>query len=326
MEKIVILFIITLVVSIFCAGYFIAIQKIENDKKKRIEMFIKRNVSKVDNRDLRSEIQKKRLNTKLKALNEEKRLSKSRIGIISAKIQQAGLEMSITKFWIIVTMFGLAGATICTLGKFPRYTIPISFILLTFVIPNMVLNIMAKKRARMFLKQFITALDIMTRGLQSGLPTGECFRIIAREIEDPCGVIFKKMIDETNAGLSLVETLERAYKRMPLQEFMFFCTVLTIQEQTGGSLAEILSKISDLLRERAQLKEKIKALSGEARAQSMVIGALPVFVGGALALLNYDYIALLWQTRVGNMFLGGAIVMMFLGVFIMTRLGKIDMR
>lgn len=305
-------------------GYVAVAARRERARRSRIDAFVRRLLVPAENRDVRAELQRKKVNKRLKSLEESKRHSKSRIGAVSSLIQQAGLDISVTRFWTICIAMGLAGALFTTLRHMQPWMGPLTGLCLSLVLPRMVLKSMAARRAKEFTKYFVGAIDTVSRGLKSGLPLPECFRIIAKTIPDPCGKIFRQIIDETNVGLSIVVAMQRAYQRMPTQEFMFFCTVVSVQDQTGGNLADILASISTVLRDRSAMREKIKALSGEARASSVIVGILPFAVGGALYVVNYEYISLLWTTRVGEFFLAGAICMMVSGVAIMNKMGKLE--
>ena len=124
-------------------------------------------------------------------------------------------------------------------------------------------------------------MDIIVRGIQSGLPLGECVTIISREAPEPIGGEFRTIVESTRLGLNLQQGLERSIVRMPVPEFKFFAIVLTIQQETGGNLAETLSNLSGILRDRKAMKDKVKAMSAEARTTAMIIGCLPFLMGGS---------------------------------------------
>jgi tight adherence protein B len=296
-------------------------------KQARIDAFVRRAGQGEQNtvRDRRSEARRKSIQAKMRSLQENKRHSRSRLGAISANIKRAGFELTIVQFWVICGMAGLSLAALADVTHQPAWAGPAGFVLGTFLLPLFVLGHVAGKRQQEFTKYFSSAIDVMTRGLKSGLPVQECFRIVGREIPDPCGSEFRTVIDEVNAGLTMEAALERAYQRMPTQELRFFATVIAVQAQTGGNLSEILNNISGVLKGRAAMREKIKALSAEAKMSSMIVGALPFFVGGVLTAVNYAYISLLWTTQKGEFVLGLAMCLMALGVFVMNRMGKLDM-
>ena len=278
----------------------------------------------VDVSDIRADMRRRQVNQKLKALSERQKFSRSRLGSVKAKITQAGLEIPITRWWLICIGLGLT--TSLAWNRYGSQTLltPAVFILFTFVLPRFWLSRKIQKRQMLFTKHFANAVDIMVRGLKAGMPLQESVRTVSTEIPAPVGPEFRIVIDQVNAGLSLPAALERAYERLPTQELKFFATIIAVQEQNGGNLSEILSKISDVLRGRAMLKEKAKALSGEARMSAIIVGALPFLVAAVLFFANREYISLLWTNRVGNYFLAGAVCMMSTGMFIMNKMGELD--
>ncbi len=278
----------------------------------------------VDTSQIRADIRRKQINSKLRALSEKQRFSRSRLGSVKSKLVQAGVDMGIARWWLICITLGLVAAMAWnTFGSRPILT-PAVFLVFCFLLPRMWLNRRSAKRQAEFTKHFAAAIDVMVRGLRAGMAPQESIRLISTEIPDPVGSEFRTVVDQVIAGVPLPQALHRAYERLPTREMQFFATVISVQEQNGGNLGEILGKISKVIRGRAQLKEKAKALSGEARMSAIIIGALPFVVASVLFFANREYIALLWTTTLGNYLLGGAMVMMFLGVFIMKKMGELD--
>ena len=110
----------------------------------------------------------------------------------------------------------------------------------------------------------------MVRGVKSGLPVGECLAIIGRAAPDPDGESFRLLVEGQKIGIGLEDLLERGLERMPTAEFKFFAIVLLIQQQTGGNLAGTLDGLSNVLRERKKMKDKVKSLSSEAKSSAML--------------------------------------------------------
>lgn len=294
-------------------------------QRQRMDIFIRRLGGKESSggRDRRAEMRRKQINAKMKSLKDKKG-SKSRIGALRAIIARAGLETSVPKFLGICLGVGAVVAALWAVTGGPLVnSIGVGFVA-GGLLPIMQLRRKAAKRQKEFTKYFATAIDIIVRGLRSGLPPQECFRIIGREIPDPCGAEFRAIINEMGAGMTMQEVLERSYQRMPTQELWFFSTVVSVQAETGGNLAEILANISGVMRGRTALREKAKALSSEAKASAVIVGAMPFVVATLLAVMNYKYVSLLWTTNTGTMILGGAACMMGFGMFVMMRLGKLD--
>lgn len=307
-----------------CAAIAAVSARDEASLRSRMDTYIRRSDRKDSDRDRRHEFKRKQIDSKLKSLSERQRHGKSRLGAVKGNLVRAGIDMPVTQYWLVCILLGLLATGLWTFNRSLPIATPVVFLAFTFVVPRLYLGMRAGKRQREFTQHFASAVDVLVRGLKSGLPVNESLRVIGKEIPDPVGAEFRVVIDEVNAGLTIQEALYRSYERMPTQELRFFATIISVQAQTGGNLAEILSNISKVLRDRAQLKEKAKALSGEARMSSVIVGALPFVVASVLYFANREYISLLWQTSAGNMILAGASFMMFMGVFIMNRMGKLD--
>ncbi|EME68658.1 Flp pilus assembly protein TadB [Paramagnetospirillum caucaseum] len=190
--------------------------------------------------------------------------------------------------------------------------------------PKLVLGVAAGKRLKAFAAQFADALDVVVRGIRSGLPLGECIAIIGREMPDPVGAEFRQITEGTRIGLTLHEAMGRAVERMPMAEMRYFAIVLAIQQQTGGNLAETLAKLSDVLRARKRMRDKVQAYAAEARASAAIIGSLPLVVVGMLALVAPQYIGLLFTSDAGNILLAIGILTEAAGVLVMRNMINFD--
>ncbi len=235
----------------------------------------------------------------------------------------SGLQVTPNKFKII-----LAGTSVgASVALYPFVGIVGSCVLglLIFIIlPKLFFYIKIKRRQKEFTQQFTGAIDILVRGTRSGLPIGECLSIIGRESPNPVGEIFRDIVEGQKLGLSITELIDRGLERMPTPEFNFFSIVLIIQQKTGGSLADTLEGLSDLLRERKKLSDKIRALSSEAKASAAIIGSLPFFLGIMMTLINKDFLLPLFTETIGNMLLGGGLLWMAIGVFVMSKMIDFD--
>jgi tight adherence protein B len=156
--------------------------------------------------------------------------------------------------------------------------------------------------------------------LKSGLPVHDCFKIIARESPAPLGPEFQKLVEGMGVGLTLPQALEKMYERMPTPELKFFAIVISIQQKTGGNLAEALSNLTTVLRARKMMGEKIKALSSEATASAGIIGSLPPAVMILVSLTTPAYMAKLFTDPRGQFMLLVAVAMMGLGIFVMKKM------
>lgn len=180
------------------------------------------------------------------------------------------------------------------------------------------------KRQRQFLSLFADAVELMVRGLKSGIPVSESMRVVGTEIADPVGVEFRGITDGLQMGQTYDEALAAASKRIDLPEFRFFVVSLNIQQETGGNLAETLENLAIILRKRKQMKLKVKALSSEARASAYIVGSLPFLMFVGLTAMNPDYMTILFDDPRGNVVLGAAIGSLLIGVFTMIKMGKLD--
>jgi tight adherence protein B len=171
-----------------------------------------------------------------------------------------------------------------------------------------------------FLNDFADAIDVMVRGLKAGLPVSEAMKIIAAESGPPVGPEFIEVVDGQRIGIPIDQGIERMYDRMPLSEVNFLGIVMTIQSKTGGNLSEALSNLSRVLRERKKMKQKVRAISQEAKSSAAIIGSLPFFIMGALTFLNPEYLSPLFHTSFGNMLIIGSGIWMTIGCLIMRQM------
>jgi len=189
--------------------------------------------------------------------------------------------------------------------------------------PRWMIGFLSARRKKKFVDEFSGAIDVIVRGVKSGLPVNECLKIIAREAPRPVSDEFHMLVEGLRVGLSLEQALDRMLERMPLQEVSFFSIVLLIQQKTGGNLAEALGNLAGVLRSRKLMEGKIAALSSEAKASAWIIGSLPFLVAGAVQLSSPDYLLPLFNTKPGNFILIGAGVWMCTGIFVMKKMTQI---
>ena len=189
-----------------------------------------------------------------------------------------------------------------------------------FSLPHLYVSFRRKTRFARFLNEFPNAVDVVVRGVKTGLPVGECLKIIATEGRQPVRGEFRKIVDDQALGMPLAEAVQRLAERIPLPEVTFFSIVIAIQSSTGGGLAEALGNLAKVLRDRKKMLAKIQAMSSEAKASAGIIASLPVFVAGAVYLTSPSYIELLFTTLIGHVVLYGCGVWMTMGVLIMRKM------
>lgn len=188
------------------------------------------------------------------------------------------------------------------------------------LLPNKIIRIMGNRRVNKFMKEFPNAIDMIVRGLRSGLPFIESVNAVGKEFPDPIGIEFRRISDAVKLGSSVEASMWDVAERIDAPEFKFLIVAMTIQRETGGNLAETLSNLSDLLRKRKALKLKIRALSSEARASAYIIGALPFLMFFIINVVNHEYAQTLWTDERGQtMTMVGACIM-FMGYYVMYQM------
>ncbi|WP_292067281.1 type II secretion system F family protein [Brevundimonas sp. UBA7664] len=244
---------------------------------------------------------------------------KARISL-SAKLKQAGLTTKVSTFWIISGVLGVVAMLFPLLfGLNPLFSLGAG-VVFGLGLPRWVVGFLGKRRMKKFSSHFADAVDVIVRGIKSGLPVHDCFKIIARESPAPLGPEFQKLVEGLGVGLTLAQALDRMYERMPTPELKFFSIVIAIQQKTGGNLAEALNNLSIVLRARKMMGEKIKALSSEATASAGIIGSLPPAVMILVSITTPAYMAKLFTDPRGQFMLLIAMTMMGFGVFVMKKM------
>ena len=246
--------------------------------------------------------------------------STSRKDALAIRLDRTGKNWTLSQYMytslglalaIAVLMFLRTGAPLLSLG------------IGLFVgagLPHFVVNHLIKKRTNQFNTKFPDAIELLVRGLRSGLPVTETLGVVAQEVPGPVGVEFKGITERIKIGRGMDEALQETADRLGIPEFNFFCITLAIQRETGGNLAETLSNLSDVLRKRAQMKLKIRAMSSESKASAYIVGALPFIVFGMIYWINPSYIGGFFvDDRLIVTGLGG-LVWMSIGAFIMAKM------
>ncbi|HET8613022.1 MAG TPA: type II secretion system F family protein [Sphingomonas sp.] len=187
-------------------------------------------------------------------------------------------------------------------------------------LPHKAISFLIQRRINQFTARFPDAIELLVRGLRAGLPITETMAVVGQEIPGPVGVEFRLIGDRIKIGRTMEAALQETADRLGTPEFQFFVITLAIQRETGGNLAETLSNLADVLRKRAQMKLKIKAMSSESKASAYIVGALPFIVFGLVWTLNPEYmIGFFQQTR---LMIAGSVglIWMAIGAFIMAKM------
>lgn len=246
--------------------------------------------------------------------------SGSRIEALSIRLDRTGKQWTPSQY--VYASLGLAVA-IAAIIFLQFGSLPLGLGVGALVgagVPHMVVGRAITKRTNAFNAKFPDGIDLLVRGLRSGLPVTETLAVVATEIPGPVGLEFKGIVERIKIGRTMEESLQETADRLGIPEFNFFCITLAIQRETGGNLAETLNNLSDVLRKRAQMKLKIKAMSSESKASAYIVGSLPFIVAAMVSWLNPQYLAgFLTDDRLIIAGIGG-MVWMSIGVFIMAKM------
>ena len=265
------------------------------------------------------DVRRRQIQDSLKQIEDKEKERKKKL-TLRTRIEQAGLDIPVRVFWMISAALGAVFFLIPAVFGLPLIlNLAMGFVgFLGF--PRWFLNFLRKRRQNVFLNDFADAIDVMVRGLKAGLPVSEAMKIIASESGPPVGPEFMEVVDGQRIGISIDQGIERMVDRMPLSEVNFLAIVMAIQSKTGGNLSEALSNLSRVLRDRKKMKQKIRAVSQEAKSSAAIIGSLPFIIMGALTVLNPSYLNPMFQTSMGNMLMIGSGIWMLIGVLVMRKM------
>lgn len=245
----------------------------------------------------------------------------SRLRTLDGLLARAGMAESAHRYGLRTLAFAaLAFGALVLLTPVPAYLAFVLALAVAVIGAFALLKLRIARRRAAFLDKFPDGIGLMVRGLRAGLPLSQCLKSAAAENDGVAGEAFAVIVDQMQLGRSLEQALMRADARVGIQEFSFFVMSLTIQARTGGNLADTLEGLSETLRKRRQLKLKIKAMSGEARASALIIGGLPFAVGGTLMAVSPGYVDALFADPRGQKLVTLAIISMLFGFVVMARM------
>jgi tight adherence protein B len=255
-----------------------------------------------------------------RTLQEQEKKRRAAAFDAGAKLRQAGLSLDVKTFWLISAGFGVVVTALALVIHIKLLPALMTGFVAGGGVPLWWIGGMAKKRRAKFGMAFADAVDIIVRGLRSGLPLHDCLKVIGAECPEPLSGEFRRLVESLSMGVTLEQGLEKMHERMPTPELRFFAIVLGIQQKTGGNLGEALGNLSAVLRGRRMMREKIKALSSEAVSSAGVIGCLPPGVGGLLSVVNPKYLLPMFTDPRGHMMLAAAAVIMTMGILVMKKM------
>jgi tight adherence protein B len=181
------------------------------------------------------------------------------------------------------------------------------------------------KRTALFERQFIDALELAARSLRVGHPLVGSFRLISEEIPEPVGELFGRVCQQQSLGVAMDVALRDVAAQSPSDDLRLFATSVVIQLRSGGNLADLMGRLSGVIRERNRLARRVKVLTAQTQMSKRVLLALPVLAFFGLAMMNPDYMRPLYTTRPGEIVMAAAILGMFFGWVLMNWMGKVAM-
>jgi tight adherence protein B len=268
---------------------------------------------------------KRSIEDTLKEIAHNQKNKKGSRPALKERLRQSGLGWSRTTYMGLCGVVGSLAYGVITIGiGLPRLAAAGLAVLTGLVVLHLYVGAKRNQRFKAFSNEFPNAVDVIVRGVRSGLPLGDCLRVIAVEGQEPVKGEFKAIMDDQMLGVPVQDAMLRFAERMPLAESNFLATVIAIQSKSGGNLTEALANLSTVLRERKKMKNKIKALSAEAKASAAIIGSLPLAVAGVLYLSSPQYISLLVTTGLGQLVLTACAIWMIIGILVMRSMINFD--
>ncbi|MBX4864910.1 type II secretion system F family protein [Rhizobium sophorae] len=328
-DPIVLAIVVLAAVSAAAVAYALLFSKIEADKKSasrinRVKSAESDRVKVKAARDRVQELSKRRKSVQDNLKDLEKRQKTKKTVSMKSRLVQAGLTITAAKFYLISAVFAsLLMLVALVVGASWMVMVGIA-VVAGLGLPRWVVGFLIKRRQTKFLNELPNALDVITRSIKSGLPLNDAIRLIATEGTEPVKSEFLRVIEAQQVGLSIPDACARMTIHMPLQEVNFFAIVIAIQSQAGGNLSEAIGNLSKVLRERRKMKAKVQALSMEAKASAVIIGALPFIVATLVYMTSPNYMMILFTDPRGHFIMGVSAIWMSIGIFVMRNMVNFD--
>ena len=240
--------------------------------------------------------------------------------VLRARIAMTGKSWTLGQYALLAIGITVVIAALGWLKGAPLLLALFAGLFLGIGIPNFLIGSFIKKRLEAFTAKFPDAIELLVRGLRSGLPISETLGVVGSEVPGPVGFEFRTVADKMKIGRTMEAALQETSDRLGTPEFQFFVITLAIQRETGGNLAETLSNLADVLRKRAQMRLKIRAMSSESKASAYIIGALPFCVFGMILYVNYDYMGRFFVDQRLIVAGIGGMIWMAIGAYIMKQM------
>ncbi|MGH6943603.1 MAG: type II secretion system F family protein [Geminicoccaceae bacterium] len=245
--------------------------------------------------------------------------------LLRLRLERSGWRLRIGDYLLIcLTLGAVTGVVTNLVFDFALLVDALLGIAIGAGLPHLLLQRRISGRVKKFVALLPEALDLIVRGVRSGLPASEALRTIADEISEPVGGEFRQVTDQMKIGVPMDEALWTVARRLGIAEFNFLVISMAIQQETGGNLAEILEKLSDMVRRREQMRLKVKAMSSEARASAMIVGSLPFVMAAVIYFVNPGYISQLFTDPRGWVMVGIGLSSLTIGVGAMAKMIRFE--
>ncbi len=246
-------------------------------------------------------------------------------GTLQKALSEAGLRLSPTELIVGSTLFGVAVFAGAVLGLgLPVFLGLVLAIGGPILCVRVLLGVAQAKRIARFTQDLPEALDVFGRGLRAGRPVTDSIGLTAANAEPPLKGEFALCRDQLRLGTDMATSFRNLSERMPTAEVQFFAVATALQSETGGNLIETIEGLTEQLRERRKLRKKIKALSAEVRVSATILASLPFAIGAVILFVSPNYLTPLFHDLRGQIMLGLAVMSVVLGIYVMTRMAKID--
>lgn len=235
-------------------------------------------------------------------------------------VAQSGARSSPRRILIIMLVLGGLAAGLAMLISRSGAVAAIAGVLAGLVVPLLMLMLMRRSRWKALTRQLPDAIDIMVRSLRAGHPVSTSISMVAREMRDPIATEFGLVVDEMTYGLNLEQALSNMARRIGLSDLRFLVVAVTIQVEVGGNLAEILGGLSRMIRERAKMRGKVRALSAEGRFSAILLTLLPFLLIGVINLVAPTFYADVSSDVFFWPILGFGFFLMLIGMIVMYKM------
>ncbi|MDT3680005.1 MAG: type II secretion system F family protein [Burkholderiaceae bacterium] len=249
-------------------------------------------------------------------------LALPRVSSLDRLLEQTGSSITVARF-LLFTFLAAGGTFLALLVLRTPFFFAVIMAALAAIVPLLGVLRMRSKRLHKFDEQLPEALDLMSRALRAGHAFPSAMQMVGTEAADPIASEFQITFEEINYGVSTSDAMLNLATRVPSIDLRYFVIAVLLQRETGGNLSEMLDNLATLIRERFKLLGKIRVLSAEGKLSAYILIGLPFVTAGAILLVNPDFMKVLWTDPVGLKLVFGALTMMVLGAFWMSRIVKI---